>query len=296
VAGIAWWSTITPVRKIVTDRLNQEFASENIRVLISDAARQAAQAQSKQLIEGTLRPATEQALQEIKRQREEVTNSAQHLQNETNAAIAQIRKEITDQANQDKAAMQNLRQEYSKSLSDLRVLVAYQEQLKDIELLKNAAIDGDVSSFYKLAPYDSPDRSLIVAAEAAAMQVKIMYISATRTKATTIFLNNPDGSRGLADQKIPTQTLIHDFLWNQKQPWAGRAKAAEVLADRREEDVPVALLAAMQSDPNLWVRRTAFRSCSQLTGFQEVDVFDFDGASNWWLKNKDEFLKSIPKK
>jgi hypothetical protein len=135
-----------------------------------------------------------------------------------------------------------------------------------------------------------------VAAEAAAMPVKIMYISATRTKATTIFLNNPDGSRGLADQKIPTQTLIHDFLWNQKQPWAGRAKAAEVLADRREEDVPVALLAAMQSDPNLWVRRTAFRSFTQLTGFQEVDVFDFDGASNWWLKNKDEFLKSIPKK
>jgi hypothetical protein len=51
----------------------------------------------------------------------------------------------------------------------------------------------------------------------------------------------------------------------------------------------------MHADPSLWVRREALRSFETQTGYQEHDVFDFDGAADWWRKNKQDYLKTLPK-
>jgi hypothetical protein len=82
---------------------------------------------------------------------------------------------------------------------------------------------------------------------------------------------------------------------NTHQDFLLRAKAAKLLANRREAPTPPALLNCMGTDPNLWVRRAALVSFQGLTGFQPVDVFAFQPASEWWAKNKDAYLKSLPK-
>jgi hypothetical protein len=296
VAGIAWWSTITPVRKLVTDRLDKEFASENIRAVIADAAQRAAASQTKQLIEGELRPATDQALREIKQQREDVTKFAQQVRRDTGAQISDVRRDLQGQGDQEKNAMEKLRQDYTKSLNDLKALVAYQEQLKGIDLLKGASISGDAASFYKLESYASTDASLVDAAHSAGLEAKVMYISSTRVKSVSVFLLNPNGSHGAADEKIPTDKLFSEFPLNQRQQWEFRDKAAALLGTRREAEVPPTLITCMITDPNLWVRRDALRSFEQLTGYQENDVFDFQAAANWREKNKDTYLSSLPKK
>jgi hypothetical protein len=296
LAGAAWWSTITPVRKLVTDRLDKEFASDNIRVLISTAAQRAAESQTKQLIEGILKPATDQAILEIKRQREDVSKFAQQVRQDTGAQITQVRRDLQGQGAQEKQAMESLRQDYTKSLSDLKSLVAYQEQLKVIELLKDATISGDVASLYKLDSYSTSDASLVEAAHSAALEAKVIYLTSSRVKPISIYLRNPNGSHGATDENIPTPSLLTVFLQNQQQGWEGRAKAAELLGARREAGVPPALLTSMNSDSNLWVRRATLRSFEQLTGYQENDVFDFQAAENWWEKNKDTYLNSLPKK
>jgi hypothetical protein len=296
VAAIAWWSTITPVRKLVTDRLDKEFASDNIRGLISSAAQQAAESQTKQLIEGELKPATDEALREIKQQREDVTNFAQQVRRDTSAQITQVRQDLQGQGDQEKKAMENLRGDYTKSLGELKALVVYQEQLKGIELLKGASISGDAASFYKLDSYTSADASLIDAAHSAGLETKVMYLSGTRVKSVSIFILNSNGSHGATDEKIPTASLLTEFLLNPRPQWEIRDKAAVLLGTRREAEVLPALVTCMSAYANLWVRRDALRSFEQLTGFQENDVFDFQGAANWWEKNKDTYLNSLPKK
>jgi hypothetical protein len=296
VAGLAWWSTITPVRKLVTDRLDKEFASDNIRVLISKAAQQAAETQTKQLIEGELKPATDEALREIKQQREDVTQFAQQVRQETTTKIGQFQGELETQRVQENAALDKLRQEYSKAVNDLQVLVSYQEKLKGIQLLKGAALFGDAESFNKLDMYSSSDASLNDAAHAAALETKIAYLNSSRVKPVSIWLINPDGSKGLEDDKIPTPALTSIFLLNQKQDWQNRNKAAEFLANRREAEVPPSLIGSFQNDPNLWVKRASLLSFERLTGYAENDVFDFKGAAAWWEKNKDNYLNSLPKK
>src|SRR6266851_1328779 len=72
VAAFGWWSAILPVRKLVTARLDKEFATKRIQTTISDAAQRAAQIQTKQLMENVIGPATATALADIKQKQAEV--------------------------------------------------------------------------------------------------------------------------------------------------------------------------------------------------------------------------------
>jgi hypothetical protein len=128
-----------------------------------------------------------------------------------------------------------------------------------------------------------------------ALESKGMYISANRTKGVSIYVTNADGVAKDFDEKISTINLINAFLMKTSQDWQGRAKAAQLLANRREVVTPPALLNCMGTDPNLSVRRAALLSFEQLTGFQEADVFAFKDASESWPKNRDAYLKSLPK-
>lgn len=296
VAIIAWYQTVTPIRKTVSDRLEKEFASENIRNLISQAAQNAAQAQTKQLMDATIKPATDEALEDIRKHRDEVSLLANQLKQRTEAITSQVHSEMSQQALEQDAALENMRAEYIKDLGQLRALLDYQEKLKDIQLLKGEIIAGDVTSLDKLASYSSADKSLTDAAVASIIEAKELYISGNRVSGIKIWLTKPDGSQGLTDEQIPTEGLIGVFLLNESKNWEWRTRAAQLLSVRREANVPEALLAAMNSDQNLWVRRAALLSFQSLTGFQADDVFGFKQATDWWAKNKDTYSKSIPKK
>jgi hypothetical protein len=120
-------------------------------------------------------------------------------------------------------------------------------------------------------------------------------VSGNRVSGISIWKLNPDSSQGATNEKMATTDLIGLFRLNMGQVWTYRARAAQLLAGRREAIVPPALLEAMNHDPNLWVRRAALESFQGLAGFQADDVFGFKQAEDWWTKNKDTYLKSVPK-
>jgi hypothetical protein len=294
VVGLAWWSTLQPIRRLVTQRLDREFASANIRVLISDASQKAASAQTKGMMENILKPAVDAALHQIQQESDKVTQFSQQLQSTTQKDINQVRTDLDSERAQEKKEMDGLRQEYTAELSKLKVLTDYEEKVRDIQLLEGAAVQGDAGAFTKLVTYKSGDHTLDDAAQAAALESKGMYIIGSRGKGISIAFTYNDGTK-VTDDKIATGILESTFLLNQTQHWEARDKAAELLADRREIGVVELLLRSMQADPNLWVRRAALRSFESQTNYQEHDVFDFDGAADWWTKNKQNYLKTITK-
>jgi hypothetical protein len=155
--GIAWYQTITPIRKQVSARLDAEFASDNIRTLISQAAQKAAQDQAAKLMSETIKPATDVALDDIRKHRAEVSDLAQKVRQDSKNAFEQIHSEVSQKEAEQSAALQNLHTEYSKDVGQLKILLDYQERLKDIQLMKNEAILGDAASLDKLTKYSSQD-------------------------------------------------------------------------------------------------------------------------------------------
>jgi len=294
VVGFAWWSTIQPVRQLVRDRLNKEFASKNIEALILNAATRAAESQSKGMIRETLKPAIEQARGQIQQETDNMQRFANRLQRESRQSIGQVQAELNDESKQQKQSMSSLRTEYTKDLDRLRTVVDYEEELRGIQVLKDSATEGDFNAYRQLSEYRSKDLGLMSAAHVALLEVKGFYIFANRTKGVSIWMLNPDGSKGAQDGNIQVPLLIDYFLFNQPN-WAYRDKAAQLLAYKRQRGVAEALLKSMQTDPDLWVRRDALRSFEQLTGFVEQDVFDFGRAATWWQENKDHYLKTLLK-
>lgn len=294
VVGFGWWSVSRPIRQSVQERLDREFASDNIRVLISEAALRAAQSQTKSMMEGTLRPAVDQAMQQIQHQRDDVTQFTQQFRKESGQSMGQIQHEVDEERNQEKQSLNDLRNEYTKQIQELRPLVQFQDELKEIALLKNRTIDGDFDAYNKLTAYTTQDKDLAAAARTALIEVKEPYLVGSRTSGVSIWIQNADGSQGLTDENISGSALINMFLSASPQ-WGSRVKAAELLASKREAGVAEALLRAMLSDNNLWVRRAALLSFQAQTGFRPNDTFDFSGASAWWDKNKADYLKTIPK-
>jgi hypothetical protein len=174
--------------------------------------------------------------------------------------------------------------------------VAYQDKLKDIQLMKDEAVSGDFESLTKLDNYPPSDKGLKDAAVAAVLETKMTYALGDRVRGVSIWILNPDGSPGLTNEAISTPALVGLFLRNKAQDWTFRVKAAQLLGFRHESEVPPALLNSMADDSNLWVRRAALQSFQQLTGFQPNDAFGFKEAVDWWDKNKATYLNSLPKK
>jgi hypothetical protein len=294
VVGLGWWSVSLPMRQSVQERLDKEFASDNIKTLISDAALRAAQLQSGEMMDKTLKPAVNEAMTQIQQQRRGVTEFTNRFRLESGRSMDQIRNEIYEDRRRQSQSLNTLRDQYTEQIGELRLLVKFQEDLKGIELLKNSAIDGDVDAYNRLIHYKTQEKDLAAAARTAIIEAKEPYLG-IRTGRVSIWLSNPDGTQGPKDEHLPSAALVSLFLLDAAQQWEYRVKAAELLASKREAGVAEARLKAMQDDKNLWVRRAALRSFEELTGFREADVFDFDEAAEWWEKNKSSYLRTISK-
>jgi hypothetical protein len=257
--AVAWYQTVTPVRRNVQERLDKEFASDNIRALISDAAQKAASDQAKKLIETKIKPVTERALIDIQQHRDEVSNIADHLKQDTHNTVNQMQAEVSAKLAKDETAFTEIHSEETKQLDDLKSIVSYQDKVKNIE-------------------------------------TKLAYVNGDRVRGVSIWMTNPDGSQGLTNEAIPTSSLVAVFMLNRNQDWRYRVRAAQLLGSRREVEVPPALIASMSNDSNLWVRRAALASFQQLCGFQANDAFGFQEAAEWWDKDKAQFIATIPKK
>lgn len=66
-----------------------------------------------------------------------------------------------------------------------------------------------------------------------------------------------------------------------------RGRAAQILADRKEKEVPEALINSIKTDPSLDVLECSIRSFCRLTGCISYDLFKSKPIINWWEENKE---------
>ena len=201
-------------------------------------------------------------------------------------------KYVEEIAQDTKNNLQKTQIEAAETTNKLSTLIDKEDKLFEIQKLKNRSMDGDYDAYNSLRNYQSEDSDLLERARAAVLEAKLSYIGTTRIKGIEIHRTKEDGSR-IEEDNLETHWLIEDLINNQN--WIVRTKAANLLAKRKEINVPEVLLEAMENDPNLWVRKEALDSFETVTGFIARDVFQFETGEprEWYLKNKDEVIKKL---
>jgi hypothetical protein len=188
--------------------------------------------------------------------------------------------------------LQNIQKEASKTASELSILIDNENQKFEIRKLQDRALDGDFKAYESLKNYQSDDLELIERAKSAIINIKGFYIGKTKIKGIKLHRTNENGTL-IEEDEFETSWLIEDLMQNQK--WEIRTRAAKLLARRKELGVPEALLNAMESDPNLWVRKEALDSFENITEYEARDVFYFETGlpRSWYQLNKDKIQKKL---
>ena len=191
-----------------------------------------------------------------------------------------------------KNELQKLQLEALGITNKLGTLIDKENKLFKIQNLKSRSMDGDYDAYKSLRNYQSEDSDLLERARTAVIEIKLSYIGTTRIKGMEVHRTKEDGTR-IEEVDFETIWIIEDLINHQN--WRFRIKAANLLAKRKEIDVPEVLLESMESDPNLWVRKEALDSFEIVTGFITSDVFQFETGQprEWYLKNKDEVMKKL---
>ncbi|MFZ4765186.1 MAG: hypothetical protein ACOYMN_09560 [Roseimicrobium sp.] len=122
---------------------------------------------------------------------------------------------------------------------------------------------------------------LVHAARSEILRVQHYYLSGSRIDRFEIPVGVyfPEAS-ALQDSQLSDEQLIK-LLSNQKHPWEVRMKAANLLGRRRSKPTGDALVASIQSDPNLDVVKEATYSFEQMTGFRDK-MFEPASLVAWW--------------
>lgn len=183
----------------------------------------------------------------------------------------------------------------SATILKLDALISKENKIFEIQRLQDQALEGDFSSYELLIEYNSEDLDLNERARSAILSIKGFYIGKTKIKGFEVFRKDEEGNL-VKVENIETSLLIDDLLQN--KDWRARAKAAELLRNRKEVGVPEALLDSMENDPNLWVRKEALISFESVTEFIAGDVFQFetDIPRKWYVKNQEEVSNIINRK
>lgn len=88
-----------------------------------------------------------------------------------------------------------------------------------------------------------------------------------------------------------TKELIETLLFNSQSLFRGRS--AQLLASRKENYVPEALILAIFSDKHLEVVKEATLAFGRLTNFQSPDFFQPYNVWGYWLDNSEKIKKDL---
>jgi len=139
---------------------------------------------------------------------------------------------------------------------------------------------------------EAGDEVLRLAAKSEIIRVKNAFTGSARTRGVFLSRVEEEGKETL-ESDFDTTELI-DLLLNHPN-WKFRARSAQMLAERKEPDVPQALLESMREDQNLEVFKEALKSFEAITGYQAPDVFGYTSCNDWWKENSETFIESLEK-
>lgn len=203
-------------------------------------------------------------------------------------------KEVENSAENTKYNLITVQEKASQTATELKHLIEQENKKYEIQRLQNMALDGDVGAYETLKNYPSDDQELAERAKAAVLAIKGFYIGKTKIKGLKLHRTKENGSR-VQEDELETSWLLQDL---QRNPhWRIRARAAQLLAERKESGVPEALLRSMENDINLWVRKEALDSFEKVTEFKASDVFQFETGSprRWYEMNKEKVQSQLKK-
>ena len=138
---------------------------------------------------------------------------------------------------------------------------------------------------------ESPSKQSIAFAEM--LRVKAQYISISRLRHFEIKITNSDQSI-TTDNDIPTDVLIRGLLENKN--WGIRGRAAQLLANRKEKEVPKALIQSIKKEKRLDNLKESLEAFASVTGYKKRDVFDTQPVIEWWEENEKKVESELSEK
>jgi len=171
----------------------------------------------------------------------------------------------------------------SKELSELKI----RDNLTS--LADKAVSQGSREAYLNLKNIQfSPNRNAAISEIA---EIVSHWNSMTRLKG--IKLPEKKLSNGVIEREVDytTKELIEILLFNSQSLFRGRS--AQLLASRKENYVPEALILAIFSDKHLEVVKEATSAFGRLTNFQSPDFFQPYNVWGYWLDNSEKIKKDL---
>jgi len=247
-------NVIDKSEKFITESITLKFAEPKIAKTLNLVAEN----QAHKIIEDNLNPAIQKAILSV------------------NEKILFFEKDLEE-----------FKEKYDLQLKKLAQEVNYLKNRNEVLKLSDEAIaTGDATPFEQLQNiYDSSaDEHIKKSALSEILRVKNHFATMTRIKGVNVRYTDPKTGKEFTDSEIPTEALIQGL--RERAPWQIRARTAQLLKERKEKQVPEALLDSVKNDEKLEVRKEALNSFESITGFSSRDVFDYTAAKKWWEGNK----------
>jgi len=254
-------NVIDKSEEFITESITLKFAEPKIANTFNDVAENQAQ----RIIEDNLNPAIEKATSFVSEKILLFEKDLKEFKNKYDLELKKLAKEV----------------DYLKNRNEV------------LRLSDEAIATGDAVPFEQLESiYDSStDEDIKKSALSEIFRVKSHFATMTRIIGIDVKYIDPQTGKEFKEREIPTEALIQGL--KVAKPWQYRARIAELMKERKEKQVPEALLDAIKNDKNLEVRKKAMDSFEAVTGFTSRDVFGYSFAQEWWDKTKERVEKDL---
>lgn len=264
LAGYGLLQIYWGLQTLVTNRIASQFEEPRISAILTEVAENRAS----KIIEDRLTPAINEAKETIKNLEE------------------QLRQDVV-----------NIRISFEKELAELRHQAEIQKQVREIQRLKFytlATCDYSGINYNKLENYLQTENDLDVRSAVLAARSDIFHELVYKKFPWTLDLNIqlPDGST------VPMHTLDADGLINalKHKIYLHRGAAVSLLGERRQCNIPEALLETINSDESLCVRVEAMRTYNKISGIN-YPYYPFDSATrvlqSLYDRDRDQIRKRL---
>lgn len=260
----------------LVEKIDEEFQTERIKSTVSDVAKN----ESKDLMNSIIKP-------EIKAFKDQTNSKVENF----NQFIKDLETEYKEQYLVLEKEVQKLktRNEIAK-LGDRAMLRDGAEALKKLSLIVYGAKDDSLSEEAK-----EQQNALRAMAKSTINSIIDYYINVTYIKNFDLTIVNEQGVE-IKNEHIPTDKLIGFLMHND---FKHRAKAAQLLNNRKEVQVIEALLERILNDTDIEVLKEANKSFCNLTGLHTGDIPVWplpEYYKKYWTDNKDRLSEEFKKK
>jgi hypothetical protein len=254
ITALSLWGIKERLEKTTLERVAEKFEEPRIQILLEDVAK---------------------------------TKTMYMMQRQIDPELRRFQKKLNEKGiefEEFQNVMKEKMQRDYQLLSD--ELLSFQKRTNLLKLADMAIGNMSRSAYEELVDIlnNPSDVSLQLAAKAEIVRVNNALANSARTAGVKLSV---EGSAGLTRNELDlTTSELIDILIDDPD-WTFRARSAQLLAEKKEIGVPVALLESMKDEENLEVFKYAVRAFKAVTGCKAPDIFEYEYCSEWWDTNSE---------